>query len=115
MKTARRNGRTGFTGIEIILVLIIGAIVSSMVASCNSTAFDEQQSRASSQMSGTLQGVKNAAQAGTAVLRFTREAATEAPDTIAPDTIALDTIVPAADPAVGDGALEILEGLLEGL
>lgn len=110
MKTAMAQLRSGFTGIEIILVLIIATVIGAVVRSCKSTPSGSQQSTTSSQVSGTAQGVKDTAQAGTAVLRLTREAGADAPDAIAP------TVEPGvADPEVGGGVLDILEDIFEGL
>jgi hypothetical protein len=92
------------------LVLVIGAIVAFVVRSCNSASSGKQQSAASSQVSGTAQDLRTSAQAGSAVIRLTRDASAEAP---AVDVPAVGPAI--ADPDTGGGLFEILEDVVEGL
>jgi hypothetical protein len=109
MQTINREGRAGFCGIEVLAVLIIIVVLIAVLATSVKPKDSETQPVASpAQVTGTGKGADDAARAGSAVIRLTRDATAD------------DTAPPAADPTPTDpdaGAVldDILEGLFDGL
>jgi hypothetical protein len=109
MNTVKRQLRTGFTGIEIILVLIVCVvIIGALAKSADQTASSGQKAVGPNDVSSTAQAVKETARAGTAVIRLSGAAndgdsAAEVP-TVDPTSL---------DPQAGDGVGDILEDLVD--
>ena len=120
MKTASRQFRSGFTGLEILFPLFLLVLIFSALASLFSpTPPGRQTSGNGNQAAQAARTVGESARAGTALIRLGQAADANAPADAAPaatpipDTPPVDT--PIADPGPGDGMGDILGGILDGL
>jgi predicted lipid-binding transport protein (Tim44 family) len=118
MNTARHQFRSGFLGIDILVMLIIIAIISAIVGHCShpTTAPSSQPSKASSQAPGTAKAVAETARATTAVAHMAQgqEADQSAVDSDPPTAAASGSDATDADPAAGDGLGDILDSIFDG-
>jgi type II secretory pathway pseudopilin PulG len=118
MNTLTRQWRSGFTGIEILVVVIILVILFARANSTKSST-GGPQSGASNQVSGTAQAVKESALAGSAVIHVAGAAAaedsTDAASTADPAGADLAPADAASDADSVDGLDDILDGIFESL
>jgi hypothetical protein len=111
MQTIYREVRAGFCGIEVLAVLIIIVVLIAVLASSVKPKDAGTQPIASpAQVTGTGKGADDAARAGSAVIRLTRDATAD--DTAPPAADPGTDVDPTPDPEVGD---DILEDIIEGL
>jgi len=121
MNTVRRQRRSGFLVIEILVVLILIAIISALAGNSAppATAPSPQQSGTTSPTPANAEVVKETAHAGAAVVRMGLGASANQPATGDDPPAAAEPNIEAtgADPApdAGDGAGDILDGLFDGL
>jgi len=111
MAMATQQFRSGFTGIEILVVLIILVVIFAALAKpANQTAYDGKQSGTPSEVAGTARAVTESARAARAVTSLMRQGSRDESPAAAP------TLDPTAtDPVSGDGLEDILEDLFDGL
>jgi type II secretory pathway pseudopilin PulG len=120
MNTVTRQLRSGFMGIEILVVLIIIVLLFSALASLfNPSAPAGKQAGVSAQGSGSAQTVNDAVRTGTAVIRMTGAAGSDQPPAAAPTPDPAADPAPTdpapADPTSGDGLDGIIQDILDGL
>jgi len=125
MNTSSLHWRSGFFGIEILVMVILIAIAGAILgkAAQPTTRASTQPSGATSQPAGSGEALKDAARAATVGARIAQtpdgdqppaDVNQPAPDTDPPDAVpTLDA--PDADPASADGLGEILDGIFDGL
>ena len=115
MKTVTRQWRSGFFGIEILLILVVIAAIFG-VFSADTKPTTSESPKADT---GAAKTITDTARAGAAVLNLSRAAGGDAPaaDTPAVDVPPVDpTIDPTTvDPAAGTGALEVIKDVFEGV
>ena len=107
MDMARRHLRRGFTGIEILIVLVIVGMISAAFPGCNQEPSGGPEDRAPREVPRKTQEMEDAARTGTAVMRMARmaqDAGGEAPAVDAPAVGPSD-----GDPGVGDILIELLQ------
>ena len=104
MHTVTRQMRSGFVGIEILLVLVVFAVIFGVIRKCATPADSPKAD------TGTAQTMTEAARAGSAVLRLSRDADAAAPAVDAP---AVDSTATA--PSSGIGVMEVIQDFFEGL
>jgi hypothetical protein len=116
MKSVTRYRRSAFTGIELLIVLIILVIIvcESSTKPADPSASNGQQPVAASTVAGTAQAVKSSAQAGRAVIGMVRAAGDDGTDIVPP---AVDPVAPppAVDPPLVVTSPDVdLDDLIEG-
>jgi type II secretory pathway pseudopilin PulG len=110
MHMATQQFRSGFTGIEILLVVIILVVIFAALAKpANQTASDGKQSSTPNEVAGNARAIAESARAARAVTGLMRQGSGDEPLGAAP---ALDPV--AIDPVSGDGLDDILEDLFDG-
>jgi type II secretory pathway pseudopilin PulG len=108
MKNVMRVLRLGFTGIEILLVLIIFVVVLATLASCMSGG--DSSGRKTGRSEEAAHAAEEAARTARLVDGLNRAASNDPPADAAPS---VDPAAPDVTP--GDDWTEILDGILDGL
>jgi type II secretory pathway pseudopilin PulG len=110
MAMARQQFRSGFTGIEILLVVIILVVIFAVLAKPgNQTASGGKQSSTPNEVAGNARAIAESARAARAVTGLMRQGSGDEPPAAAPALDPTDT-----DPVSGDGLDDILDDIFDG-